>query len=99
MQQKVINKKQHAGESLTTELQVSLENKWHQFHRNTVGLERKVEYWWKLEGMLEKENIALDLSVNPVHSVCRAPRFMAEVVWNPQSKSLIYFFEALLERW
>lgn len=41
---KVISKKHHAWDSLTTELQVSRENKWHQFHMNTVGLDRKVEY-------------------------------------------------------
>lgn len=41
---KVISKKQHAQESLTTELSVSQENKWHQFHRNTLGLDRRVEY-------------------------------------------------------
>lgn len=46
----------------------------------------------------EKENIALDLSVKPVHSVCHAPGFVAEVVWDLQSKSLLHFFETLLER-
>lgn len=58
-QQKVINKKQHAQESLTTELQVSQEDKWHHFHRNTVGLDRKVEYWWKLEGAFGKGEYSL----------------------------------------
>lgn len=55
----MISKKQHARESLTTELPVSQEDKWHQFHRSTVDLDRRVEYWWKMEGTLGEGEYSL----------------------------------------